>query len=142
MAEKDTGELNQELKKTKQVKDFLKRNEDELQTMTLPEYLAALLKEKQRTKKEIIQASGLEETYAYHIFAGIKHPQRPKLLALALAFGLTADEAQYLLRLANLPQLYVRRPWDSVILHALDHRQSVMETNILLDGLGESQLLK
>ena len=142
MPEKNTGELQGELKKAKDVTAFLQENKDELQVKTLPEYLSALLQEKGMTKKEAVHASGIERTYAYHIFSGEKNPQRPKLLAIALALGLTADETQYLLRLAGLPQLYVRRPWDSVILHAIEHRQSVMETNTLLESLGETQLLK
>lgn len=142
MSEKNTDELQGELMKTRDVAVFLQENKSELQVKTLSEYLSALLEEKGMTKKEAVHASGIERTYAYHIFAGEKNPQRPKLLAIALALGLTVEETQYLLRLAGLTQLYVRRPWDSVILHAIEHRQSVMETNALLSSLGETQLLK
>lgn len=142
MPEKNTDELQGELKKAKDVKAFLQENQDELQVKTLPEYLAALLEEKGMTLREAVHASGIERTYAYHIFSGERNPQRPKLLAIAFALGLTAEETQYLLRLSGLSPLYVRRPWDSVILHAIEHRQSVMETNALLQSLGETQLLK
>ena len=53
------------------------------------------------------------------------------------AFYLACGERFY-----GASPLYVRRPWDSVILHAIEHRQSVMETNALLESLGETQLLK
>ena len=79
MTEKNTGELQGELKKAKDISAFLEENKDELKVKTLPEYLAALLEKKGMTKKDAVHASGIERTYAYHIFAGEKNPQRPKL---------------------------------------------------------------
>ena len=57
MTEKNTGELQGELKKAKDVTAFLQENKDELQVKTLPEYLAALLEKKGMTKKEAVHAS-------------------------------------------------------------------------------------
>ena len=104
-------------------------------------YLAQLLSQKNRTKSDVIRASGLEATYAYHIFSGDKNPSRTKLLALALALGLDLKETSRLLHAAHLPQLYAKKSWDSVLIFALTHKKSVMETNLLLDKLGESPLL-
>ena len=70
MPEKNTDELQGELKKAKDVKAFLQENHDELQVKTLPEYLAALLEEQGMTLREAVHASGIERTYAYHIFKG------------------------------------------------------------------------
>ena len=63
------------------------------------------------------------------------------MLALALAMGLTTEEAQRLLYYAGAKQLYVRDPWDSVIWYALEHRMSVGEANELLEKLNVGRLL-
>ena len=104
-------------------------------------YLAQLLSQKNRTKSDVIRVSGLEATYAYHIFSGDKNPSRTKLLALALALGLDLKETSRLLHAAHLPQLYAKKSWDSVLIFALTHKKSVVETNLLLDKLGENPLL-
>ena len=139
--EKDTRELLHELTAAKNVADFLHDNRQNLREVSLSEYLKELLQRKNLSQKEVIRASGIDHSYACHIFAGDKNPSRPKLLAIALAMKLTADEAQYLLRYANLPKLYPRIPWDSVIIHALNRQKSVIDTNMLLDELQQPPLL-
>ena len=139
--EKDTDELLHELKRDENVAHFIEMNEEHLQKMPLHDYLAQLLSQKDRTKSDVIRASGLEATYAYHIFSGDKNPSRAKLLARALALGLDLKETSRLLHAAHLPQLYAKKSWDSVLIFALTHKKSVMETNLLLDKLGESPLL-
>ncbi len=139
--EKDTDELLHELKQEENVAHFIETNEEHLQKMPLHDYLAQLLSQKNRTKSDVIRASGLEVTYAYHIFSGDKNPSRAKLLTLALALELDLKETSRLLHAAHLPQLYVKKSWDSVLIFALTHKKSVMEANLLLDKLGETPLL-
>ena len=87
--------------------------------------------------------SGLERTYAYHIFSGQKSkPARTKLLALSRAMNLNLDETQHLLRYAKLNTLYARDPWDAVVILAIERDFSVEDTNRLLDDLGEKTMLK
>ena len=140
--QKDTEELNNELAEAKGVEGFLKDNSENFREYTLPEYLALLMKEKGMTKAEVIGKSQIEQIYAYHIFAGRKkNPARNKILALALALELTPEEAQRLLYYAGCEKLYVRSSWDSVILYALGHHMSVMDTEMLLFDLTEKPLL-
>ena len=140
--QKDTEELNHELAAAKDVEGFLADNRENFREYTLAEYLALLMKEKGLTKAEVIGKSQLEQIYAYHIFAGRKkNPARNKILALALAMNLTVEEAQRLLYYAGSERLYVRSSWDSVILYALQHHMSVMDTEMLLLDLAEKPLL-
>ncbi len=140
---KDTGELEHELASAQSVASYFAANAEELRDETLAEHLARLLAEKHLEKADVIARSGLDELYAYHIFAGRKpHPAKPKVLALALAMGLTRKETQHLLYYAGATPLYVRSPWDSAVAYAIDHHMTVIDANLLLDSLGQLPLLE
>lgn len=141
MTEKDTGELEHELTEARGVEGFFEENADGLRRLSAADYLRSLLVEKGLKKAEVIEASGLGQQYAYHIFAGRKHTSRENLLAIALAMELTTKEAQRLLRYGNVGRLYVRDPWDSIVWYALEHRLTVMETNELLQRFSKAPLL-
>ena len=138
---KSTGDLFTELKSEKNFEDWRDRNREEF-VMPLDEYLKKLLAEKNLERTEVIERSGLNREYVYHIFSGTKkNPSRPKLLTLAIAMGLNLDEVQYLLRYAGQGVLYPRNQWDAVIISAVEQRLSVLQTNELLNQLGETDLL-
>lgn len=139
--DKDTDELFVELREDNDIKNYLRRNRAEF-VQPLSEYLANLLAQKQLSKQAVIERSGVQREYAYHIFSGLKkNPSRPKILALAFAMGLTLEETQYLLRYAKQSPLYPRNPWDSIIISAIDQKLSVLHTNELLSQLGETVFL-
>ena len=138
---KSTDELFTELKTEKNPGDWRDRNREEF-VAPLNEYLKKLLAEKNLERSEVIDKSGLNREYAYHIFSGKKNnPSRPKILALAIAMGLTLDEVQYLLRYAQQGILYPRNRWDAVIISAIEQKLSVVQTNELLSSLGETNFL-
>lgn len=138
---KSTGELFTELKDKKNLQDWRKDNREEF-VLPLNEYLIKLLKEKNLERAAVIEQSGLNREYAYHIFSGKrKNPSRPKILALSIAMGLNLDEIQYLLRYAQHGVLYPRNPWDAVIISAIEQKLTVMQTNELLNRLGETEFL-
>ena len=139
---KDTDELFIELKSERNVEDYLSRNQNEFM-ISLSEYLENLLAEKNLIKQEVVKKSGLSREYAYHIFAGDrKNPSRPKILAIGIAMDLNLEEMQYLLKYAKLPPLYPRSQWDSVIISAIEQKLNVIQTNELLNRLGENILLE
>ncbi|MBR4904717.1 MAG: helix-turn-helix transcriptional regulator [Selenomonadaceae bacterium] len=139
---KSTGELFTELKEDKNLSGYFQRNSEEL-VLPLNEYLEKLLREKNLTKKEIIERSCLNREYVYHIFSGLKkNPARPKLLAIAIAMELSLDEIQYLLRYAGLGILYPRNQWDAVIISAVEQKLDVAQTNELLYRVGEKTFIE
>ncbi|MBR2734022.1 MAG: helix-turn-helix domain-containing protein [Selenomonadaceae bacterium] len=139
--DKDTDELFVELREDNDIKNYLRRNRAEF-VRPLSDYLASLLAQKNLSKQAVIERSGVQREYAYHIFSGLKkNPSRTKILALAFAMGLTLEETQYLLRYAKQSPLYPRNPWDSIIISAIDQRLSVLQTNELLNQLGETVFL-
>lgn len=140
MPEKDTSQLENELSKTDNLKNFFEENKNNLRDFTLSEYLNYLLAEKNLSKTDIIKKSALGD-YAYHIFAGRKNPSREKVLALALAMELSFDECQKLLYYAGVNKLYARDSWDDVIIYALKNKLGVEECNELLSDFDEKPLL-
>lgn len=138
---KSTTELFTELKENKNIEGYLNRNQEEFM-VPLHEYLTNLLTEKSLLKKDVVRNSGLNREYAYHLFAGTKDkPSRQKVLAIGIAMGLNLEEMQYLLKYAKLNILYPRNQWDSVIISAIEQKLNVIETNHLLEQLGEELTL-
>lgn len=136
MHDKDTDALFEELKIQADVETFLAENFSEL-TIPLHEYLEKILQEKNLQKKEVISKLNFDHKHAYHIFSGKKKPSRTKLVAISRAMNLNLDDTQYLLRYAGFAILYPRNAWDAVIISAIQQNLSVLETNFLLEQLGE-----
>lgn len=96
------------------------------------EYLKAFIFEHNLTESDLIKSSLIQRTCAYQILNGSKNPGREKVLALCISAGMDYAETQRALALANLGKLYPRRKEDSIIIFALEHKLSVLQTNELL----------
>lgn len=132
--EKSTNELLGVLKSKKNYSEFFQDEIGELIFKNLDEYLGVLLKEKDLKKSEVIEKSNLDKNYAYQLFNGIKkNPSRDKILMLAFGMKLTLDETRKLLKIAELSDLYVRIPRDSVIIFCIQNGKTLIETNEMLD---------
>lgn len=143
MTDKDTLELEHQLSIAEEIETILLDDRDNIPDMTVSEYLTELLEKHQLNKTDVIAASNLDRHYAYHILSGEKkQPSRQKVLALAVAMGLSKTETQQLLYYAKVNQLYVRNTWDKVILHAIEKKLSVQETNRILSDFHLSPLLQ
>ena len=140
MTKKNTEELEHEISEAADVQAYLVENREELTDMTLAEFLQQLMEEKKLTKAEVVRRTGLNPSYGYHVLAGLKHPERGKVLLFALALGLTPRETQHLLYYAGHEALYARNSFDSAIWYALEHHLSVIDANLLLEELGEQPL--
>lgn len=141
MEEKDTAQLEHELKAADDVKKFDEENAENFREYTLAEYLQKLLAEKNLSKAQVIKDSQLGEIYAHHIFGGRKNTSREYILSLAVAMKLTPKETDYLLYYGKHKKLYVRDRWDEVIFFALENGLNILETNELLHDMNLSPLL-
>ncbi len=130
---KDTAKLLEELKQCADFKKFYNENNEILKDSSLSDYLNRIIEKKKLKKSEIIRKAEISEVYAYQIFSGTRRkPERNKLLCLAFGMALNLDETQELLKISGYSQLYVKKPFDSIIIYAICNRLSVMETNNLL----------
>ena len=134
--EKNTSELVKELGLCPDFQTFYKENKDYIVSQKLTELLSRLLASKGLKKSQVIQKAELSEVYGYQIFSGIRVPERKKLLCLAVGMELNIEQAQQLLKCAGYAQLYVKRPFDSVVLYGLCKELSVVQINGLLYEYG------
>ena len=95
----------------------------------LSSLLDTLIKKHNLKKSQVIRCAEISEVYAYQIFSGIRVPDRKKLLCLAIAMELSLDEVQSLLKCAGYSTLYVKLPFDSVIIYGICKKLSVGEIN-------------
>lgn len=133
---KTTQELLLLLKNTPKIETYLENHQESLISISLPDALTKLLQQKAISKSACIQKSGLDRTYGYQIFSGMKTPSRDKLLSLCFAMELGGDETQNLLNQTGYTCLYPRHKRDSVLLFALHKNLSVTEVNELLFEMG------
>ena len=129
---KDTSKIIEELKLCNDFKSFYNKNINSITQHSLSELLTILITQKNLKKSIVIKNSELSEVYAYQIFSGLRVPDRKKLLCLAIGMELNLDETQTLLKCAGYSPLYVKLPFDSIIIYGICKKFSVIEINELL----------
>lgn len=129
---KTTLQMKNDLEQCDDLETYLRENGENFCPLSVEEFLERCLAEKQLKKSEVIRRSGLNQIYAYQIFSGVRRAERDKLLCIAIAAGMTMEEANRLLICGGKPALYPRVVRDSVIGYALNHRYTVEQTDDLL----------
>ena len=135
--DKSTEDLQSELTRARSFEDFCRQNNAELAYPAAMEYLRSLMESKNISRAELVAATNLERTYAYHILSGAKKPSRDRLIILAIAARASLDEAQKLLKYAEERPLYVRDRRDSLIYYGIEHSKNLADIN---DTLLENDL--
>ena len=133
---KDTTKIVEELKICPDFKSFYNENNEYMVKENLSAILEGLLKKYDLKKSQVIRASEMSEVYAYQIFSGHRTPERNKLLCLAIGMSLNLDEVQTLLKCAGYAPLYVKIPFDSIVLYGICKKLSVVEINEILFEYG------
>ena len=134
--QKDTSKIVEELGLCPDFTTFYNENKQYLIKDTLSEMLEQLLAKKGLKKSVVIKEAEMSEVYGYQIFSGLRVPERKKLLCLAVAMKLNIDEMQTLLKTAGYSPLYVKLPFDSIVLYGICKGFSVIEINELLYEYG------
>ena len=143
--QKDTEELLKALQQSSQFQSFYQQNQTYMVDKSLAQLLEQLLKATGMSKAKAIKNAEMSEVYGYHIFAGSRIPERGKVLALAIGMELELPQVQQLLKTAGYSPLYVKRPFDSVVLYGIFNHLTVAQINELLydygmETLGQSTL--
>lgn len=133
---KDTSKIVEELGLCEDFKTFYSENKDYMITTPLSDMLNQLIKDKGLKKADIIKRSELSEVYTYQIFSGRRIPERKKLICLAIAMELNLEELQLLLKCAGYNPLYVKLPFDSIIMYGICKKLEISEINQMLFEYG------
>jgi len=137
---KRTEELMNELKACTKIRSFVEENAQQFLDCTLAEYIARLMKEKELKKIDVVKRSRLSEVYTYQILAGMKNPDRDKLICIVFALDSDLKQTNRLLKLGGKSELYAKNRRDSIIIFALEKNLSLEDTNDLLYELGQDIL--
>lgn len=136
-----TNELLNEIIQTSSLDNFFATNH--VHKYSLQDYLTILIEEKNLKQTAVIKNAGLNPTYGYEIFTGRKKsPSRDIVLQLALAIHCNLDDTNRLLKISNNPELYSKCRRDVILIYAVVHEFSIIETNQELYRFGEALLGK
>lgn len=138
--QKDTSEIVKQLQLSSDFQSFYQDNKEYMVDKSLSQLLTQLLKQTGISKATAIKNAEMSEVYGYHIFAGSRIPERGKVLALAIGMGLNLEQVQQLLKTAGYSTLYVKRPFDSIVLYGICKKMSVAQINELLYDYGMETL--
>lgn len=133
----NTDQLLEMLQDTRSLQHFLDDHETDFLNISLTQYLSILLERHKLTKQEVYAASNLDRSLTYQIFNGSRRPSRNALLSIALGMHLTLPETQRLLKIAQRGELYPKNRRDAAILFCIFQKLSLIETELLLDSIGE-----
>ncbi len=133
--ETTTEDLLGRLRSGESLTEFLKDNSNAFLSISLEEYIKAVIHDKKKTHAALIRDSGINRRYFYDILSGQRHPERSYVLRLMLALKLSFQDAQWLLKATGYPQLYVRNRRDTVVVYALERGLGVRECNAMLEKI-------
>ena len=133
---KDTSEIVKELALSPDFQTFYNENKEYMVKEDLAQMLNELLQSKGLQKSRVIKNAEISEVYGYQIFSGTRVPERKKLICLTIAMGLDLDETQTLLKCAGYSPLYVKIPFDSIVIYGVCNKMSVVEMNELFYEYG------
>ena len=129
MKKRTTDHLQQELMDSPDLARFLTKNENLFVNKSIAELLNQLFEKKNISKAALAKQSGMSEIYLHQIFAGRRNPSRNRLLCLCYGLGASIDEAQELLKLCGMAQLYPKLKRDAIIYYGLQHGLGLFEIN-------------
>ena len=141
MADKTTGDLQQELMNAYDLDQFLSENFDSLREQSVRDMLSRLLEAHELSKAALAKRSGMSEVYLHQLFSGRRKPSRNRAICLAFGFSATVEETQALLHCCGYATLYPRVRKDAIILYGLSHGLDLYQVNDRLFAADEEALL-
>ena len=93
-------------------------------------------------KNLVVRRSRLNQTFAYQIMAGMRHPTRDKLIQLCFGMLLDETEASELLERGEASALRPYNRRDVIIAFCLNRHLEISVYDDLLWGLGEQTLTR
>lgn len=137
---KDTNNLRQELMEAADLDQFLSDNQESFISGNVCGLLNQLFQKRKCSKAALAKQSGMSEVYLHQVFSGRRNPSRNRLLCLCFGLNAKLEEAQELLKLCGLAQLYPKNKRDAIIQYGLLNGMSLFAVNDKLFGENEETL--
>lgn len=96
----------------------------------------ALSGEKRVSPAGVVRNAQIDRVYGQQLFSGVRKPSRDKAIQLAFGFGLSLEETQRLLQMADKSRLYPKIKRDAAIIYGLEHQMKLQELQELLYTIG------
>ena len=109
-----TEDLLDRLLRSNDIGAFL--DEGHVADIELTDYLHNLLEQQGLTRADVARASGLNPTVVYDLFSGKSRPGRDNAIILSIGLNCDLQEAQRLLRLAGVSELWCKQRRDAIII--------------------------
>lgn len=127
-----TSQLLRDLFKATSPERYFQTHKNDPEPMPLHLYLQEQCRKLGKKPAHIIKLANLEPSYGYQVFKGTRKPSRDTVLQLAFGFEANLNQAQLLLRYANMSPLYPRVKRDAAIIYCLQHKKSLWDAENLL----------
>lgn len=93
----------------------------------LAEVLSQYITEKEMSKADVIRILNIDRNHGYQMLNGTRPPSRNILIKISLILKLDTRQINYLLRLAEKPQLYVKNVVDAKVFYAVEHHMEYLD---------------
>lgn len=114
------------------IETYYRTYEQELQQISISDWLENLLEKKKLKKASVIKSAELDRTYGYQLFNGTRKPSRDSLICLGMGMMLSLDELQILLKVARFAPLYAKDQRDSAIIFFVSKKKKVCDLDAFL----------
>ena len=138
---RSTDKLLEILVSTSQLSPVLEELEDEFTAPSFCQQLATYMTRQRINAARLSELALMSRSFTYQICSGERLPSRDIVLRLALVLGLSVDETQRLLRLAQKGVLYPRVRRDAILIFALKEALDLLAANELLVTYSETPLV-
>lgn len=136
-----TVDLYKELKASNIISEIWKEVYNETDDPEFHKYLSKLMAKYGTDAAKLGVDILLSRSYMYQICSGERMPGRDIVLRIALVLGLSLDEIQRLLTLANRGVLYPKKKRDALFIYALNNKYTLYQTDELFTHYGQEPLL-
>ena len=127
-----TDELLALLFKERDLEQFLHRDESAFLLPSFSEFMTEWCRRNNEIHEQVILRANLDKSFGHQLFSGKRNPSRDTVLKLALAMGVSVNETQQMLKIAQKSILYPRIKRDTVIIYCLHNNISLSDTQIIL----------
>ncbi len=141
ITENSTENLFLMLENSKNISEEWNELSEQMNAPLFHEYLSELISQRNIDAGKLGVMAILSRSFTYQICAGDRMPNRDIILRIAIVLGLSIEDTQRLLKLANRGVLYPKVKRDSVFIFALVNKYDLYKTDELLSQFGQEPLL-